>query len=118
MEGGHDLGCAIEGKAGEFFYVTFQVNKKPDKKDGFVDVWLYKASLDGKVITKNKPDTSKKGLNIYSWGEYDSCSLIFEPKTPFLAFHYARTMVIGPDGLNHQAAAMEFFDVDTLKVTP
>ena len=119
IEGGHDLGCAIEGKDGEFFYVTIQVNENRDKKESFVDVSLYKASsLDGNVISKNKPDTSQEGLNFHSWGAYDSCSLIFEPKTPFLAFHYARTMVRGPDGMNHQAAAIEFFDVDTLKVAP
>lgn len=118
MDKGSKLGCAVEGEPGEFFYVTFETNTNLEAKLDSVDVTMYKAKTDGKVITQSKVDSSKEGLNVYSWGNSDSCHLVYEPKRPFLAMHYSRTNTQSSDGLNHQSAGLIFFDTSSLKVTP
>ena len=102
---GEDLLAATNDPQGNIYYFTYRGAK------GNTSVAIYKANAAGKQLRFKNYNTSKKGLNIYSFRNY---MVALEYAQGKLALMMARTMHKSGDGLNHQGGIAVVFDATSL----
>ncbi|OJJ20331.1 hypothetical protein BKI52_17870 [marine bacterium AO1-C] len=100
-----DLLAATRDPQGNIYYFTYGGER------GRTSVAIYKASAAGRHLKLKNYDTSKKGLNIYSFRNYMAALKYAQGK---LALMIARTMHKSGDGLNHQGGIAVVFDANSL----
>ena len=102
-----ELLAATNDAAGNFYYATYRGPK------GNTSVALYKANAAGRLMTTKRYDTSKKGMNIYSFRNY---MVSLKHTRGKLALMIGRTMHKSGDGLNHQGGIAVIFDANNLNL--
>lgn len=102
-----ELLAAANDAAGNLYYITYRGSK------GNTGIALYKTNALGRLIKTKRYDTSKKGLNIYSFRNY---MVSLKHAKGKLALMIGRTMHKSGDGLNHQGGIAVIFDANNLKL--
>ena len=105
---GSQLMAATGDEKGNLYYLGIV-----EKGAGKNTVTLYKSDKDGKAVAQKIHDSSKPGLNIWSFGD-EMADL--EYMDGHLAFIFSRRMFDHGDGLNHQGAIALTFDASTLEI--
>ncbi|MEY3220334.1 MAG: hypothetical protein RIT27_1691 [Pseudomonadota bacterium] len=105
------LGAATFDNSGNIYYLTIQKGTGVTN-DIARTATLYKVTTNGQKVLQQPLDTSKDGLNIVTFNNYDA-ALTYSNNT--LGLILGRQMHKTPDGLNHQGAIAVVFDTNTLE---